>query len=750
MADINILVDSSQVRSAKQELQDLGNSFYSASKSASVFMQAFERAAKQSQRDEQYIRQVSQALQKLINDNLKITNAYKSAEESASAFTEELRKQEAQALKTAKANQDAFNRQLGITGPSATEGGAGASAMEAEIERLRQKYDQIYAASQMYERSLQELNMAHMLGVTSIKQHEAAVEALNAEYQAFQNGVATVGNRFTQHVNQSASGMNQFGVVVQQAGYQVGDFLVQVQSGTNWMVAFGQQATQLVGVLPMMTGFMGLSTGALVALSAGLGIAIPLVTAIGAAWMRSTEESDKATSSIDKQAQAYQTLIDRISELQVKRQMEASGLQTSEEQLVQNEINRLLEERAVIQDRLNQLKTVGSRAAGYAQEKQDQKELLQLELDRNQAAIEALQYEQQLATAAKRRANEQRNSLREARDEAESFRDVLLESLGVISQISATDLSRPFLNAIPAAQGLISTLQSMPFFGQLYGQAVGQQNLFDRLTSGEDERGSQRETVAGSRTVMPEQPWLDTSGGGGGGGPTEDALQRLREQVALENELLGVSEAQARVIQALGQDRSKYSQEEIAAITAEIEAYNQKLAVLEQQQQIADTIKSSMEDAFMSIVTGTESVADAFKNMAYLIIQELYKVLVVQQLVGSFEAGGGGILGSLFGSFGARASGGSIMPNQPYLVGEHGPELVIPRHSGTVVNANQTANAMGGSGGVTVQNNISVTGSDAAMVRAEVTKMIPQITNATKAAVIDARLRGGQMKAAFQ
>jgi hypothetical protein len=35
------------------------------------------------------------------------------------------------------------------------------------------------------------------------------------------------------------------------------------------------------------------------------------------------------------------------------------------------------------------------------------------------------------------------------------------------------------------------------------------------------------------------------------------------------------------------------------------------------------------------------------------------------------------------------------------------------------------------------------------MVRTEVAKMIPQITNATKAAVIDARLRGGQMKQAF-
>lgn len=88
-------------------------------------------------------------------------------------------------------------------------------------------------------------------------------------------------------------GMGGFGVVTQQAGYQIGDFFVQVQSGTNWLVAFGQQATQLVGILPMMgAGFLGLSTGGLIALSAGLGIAIPLVTAIGAAFLRTRDESN--------------------------------------------------------------------------------------------------------------------------------------------------------------------------------------------------------------------------------------------------------------------------------------------------------------------------------------------------------------------------------------------------------------------------------------------------------------------------
>ena len=42
---------------------------------------------------------------------------------------------------------------------------------------------------------------------------------------------------------------NRFGMYAQQVGYQVGDFFVQVQSGTSALVAFGQQGTQLAGVM---------------------------------------------------------------------------------------------------------------------------------------------------------------------------------------------------------------------------------------------------------------------------------------------------------------------------------------------------------------------------------------------------------------------------------------------------------------------------------------------------------------------
>jgi hypothetical protein len=41
----------------------------------------------------------------------------------------------------------------------------------------------------------------------------------------------------------------------------------------------------------------------------------------------------------------------------------------------------------------------------------------------------------------------------------------------------------------------------------------------------------------------------------------------------------------------------------------------------------------------------------------------------------------------LMGSVGARANGGDVNAYQPYLVGERGPELVVPRSNGTVMPA---------------------------------------------------------------
>lgn len=63
------------------------------------------------------------------------------------------------------------------------------------------------------------------------------------------------------------------------------------------------------------------------------------------------------------------------------------------------------------------------------------------------------------------------------------------------------------------------------------------------------------------------------------------------------------------------------------------------------------------------------------------------------------SSSGGGIFGSIISGISSifgRASGGPIMPGQPYLVGENGPELIVPGGAG------QVTPIAGGSGGVTV------------------------------------------------
>jgi hypothetical protein len=168
---------------------------------------------------------------------------------------------------------------------------------------------------------------------------------------------------------------------------------------------------------------------------------------------------------------------------------------------------------------------------------------------------------------------------------------------------------------------------------------------------------------------------------------------------------------------------------------------------VEQVGDIMQGVESNMESAFMGIVDGTASAKDAFKSMAADIIKELYRVLVVQQLVGSFKTGGGGILGAIAPVFG-RASGGAVQAGEPYVTGEHGRELFVPSQNGRILSAAQTNNMErgGGDGGVTViQNNTFGNGVN----RAEINAMLPKIVEASKAAVMDAKRQGGSYGKAF-
>ena len=145
----------------------------------------------------------------------------------------------------------------------------------------------------------------------------------------------------------------------------------------------------------------------------------------------------------------------------------------------------------------------------------------------------------------------------------------------------------------------------------------------------------------------------------------------------------------------------------------------------------------------MGMVDGTMSAKDAFRSMAADIIKELYRVLVVQRLVGSFataKTAGSGILGAIGGAFGitGNAAGGMVQAGQPSIVGEHGRELFVPSSAGRVLSVPQAKAAVNGGGSVMVTQNISF---GSGVSRAEIQAMLPKIVESTKAAVFDAQRR---------
>ena len=164
------------------------------------------------------------------------------------------------------------------------------------------------------------------------------------------------------------------------------------------------------------------------------------------------------------------------------------------------------------------------------------------------------------------------------------------------------------------------------------------------------------------------------------------------------------------------------------------------------------TMESGMTSAFMSMVDGTMTAKDAFRSMATDIIRELYRVLVVQQLVGSFNAStgtGSGIAGFIGGLFKGRAAGGPVQAGVPAITGEHGRELFVPQSNGRIMTVAQTKQMQGGGGTVNVNQTINVTTGVQQTVRAEIKSLMPQIADSAKAAVLDAKRRGGSYGGGF-
>ena len=200
---------------------------------------------------------------------------------------------------------------------------------------------------------------------------------------------------------------------------------------------------------------------------------------------------------------------------------------------------------------------------------------------------------------------------------------------------------------------------------------------------------------------------------------TDEALQKIQE---LKDNLKEIKEGAEEVQETLGD----------------------KMA-----EAVAQSVNAFGVDFVNALLDG-KSALDSFKNFAQNLVSQIISIFLQLAVINP-------ILKSIFGSGGfdvegfddlptLNAKGGTYQPNRPMIVGERGPELIIPNTGGKVLNNMNTKNALGGGGGIIINQNLNFSTGIVPTVRTEVQRMLPEIAEVSKASVLEATRRGGSYR----
>jgi phage-related minor tail protein len=184
------------------------------------------------------------------------------------------------------------------------------------------------------------------------------------------------------------------------------------------------------------------------------------------------------------------------------------------------------------------------------------------------------------------------------------------------------------------------------------------------------------------------------------------------------------------------------------------ETFKETLAPAIQQISLAFT------NEFVNALLTGQNALDSFKSFAKNIVSQIISIFLQLAIVNrilnaifgantfsTLDLGGGAGLGGMKINPGTGlATGGSMMRGKPYLVGERGPELFVPSVAGTLKSGNDTRGMMGGGPPIIVNQSLNFSTGVVPTVRAEVQRMLPQISETTKASVLEATRRGGSYR----
>lgn len=470
-------------------------------------------------------------------------------------------------------------------------------------------------------------------------------------------------------VKQSARGYTVFGAAadkstdkarrfaqagVQQAGFQLGDFAVQLQNGTSFLTAFGQQGSQLLGVF----GAVGAVLGAVVAVGAALGTVYIKSTGAVRDFSEEVEDLNSLNSELILDNKTVRDGTEELIKKYGQLTPVVQGLAKAERQLL----------KIRLQDRLLKTSTAFEDLSEKAREGTTTFTQFLAKIALMGAPGTADQVEQ-----ISNRFVAVSEKIGITVKEAEKLSEILK-----LAKLSEGDAR--VTNLTKALDILLNTQVGLTEQGIKLATSVFEYSEAYKVAN---------ETIA----------------------KTQEALIVTGERTASFREIF-------------------------------VENFGSVIP------QAADGAASAIKDA----LTGAGDAMDKFKNLAKTIVdailQQFIKLAIINPILNNIFGGtpgfGTGTENKLPTFFTGKAIGGSVQRGQPYMVGERGAELFVPSQSGSIV-----PNDKLGGNGVVINQTINVSTGVQQTVRAEIVGLLPQIQEASKSAVLDARRRGGNFASAF-
>ena len=602
-------------------------------------------------------------------------------------------------------------------------------AQASAANELRNRLDPMFAAQKRFNQQMDEADRLYEAGVISLKEYTAAQkqarDALRQHAQAVQTGNENNQNNINK-LDATSKALRRQRQGLQQVGMQVNDFATSVSTGASITTAFNQQIGQLGYALSIMGDAQGEATTKFQKfgqfLAGPWGAALTIASMLIGQMAEGMFEAEDATVDLEKgmdfaamSAGQLTEATKLLKEANEDYQKEARQSLTQTLALTKSHYEsakgRLADAKAALMQRMANRTTIGTDPAATASLSNTSAALAHL-----QSRIEGAN--SSLAEAEGRFLGATADMMRyvATTDSATRAQDELTESINLATAMIADGTlsvseGRQQIAALAEAQERLKDAARGSGDAIRDNSAATQEHqteLQKFLKSQESYIQSLKDAINPAGVIQRE---IDTLNRIFGAGALPLDAYNARLKILQERlDALQPADVKKDIDAFFAGERLRGMQLEFQPLSPELQKIIEKQdpyanikARNEELLKSYEAIGNAVANGFKGMITGAQSFGSAMKGIIQSVIDELFRLYVVQQIVGF-------VTGALSGAFGGgaqstgstgriggfRALGGSVSANTPYVVGEKGPELFMPSKSGTIIPNQNMPNSGGG------------------------------------------------------